>query len=158
VDMSEAGLAMLTSLEGKRNQMYHDAVGLPTIGVGHLLTKDELSSGKIFIGGEAISWQSGLMDSEVEALLAGDVADTAHAVEAAVTASLTQPQFDALVSFAFNIGKVAFRNSTLLSQLNLGNYDAVPIEMRRWVYSKGIQLSGLVSRRETEIARWKAAA
>jgi lysozyme len=158
MDMSPVGLDMLTQLEGKENQMYHDEVGLPTIGVGHLLTKDELMSGKIWIDGEGVQWGNGLTDEEVETLLARDTSNAARAVEAATNVPLTQPQFDALVSFAFNVGLVAFRKSTLLKLLNDGQFNTVPAQMRRWVYAKGMIVPALQKRREVEIARWEAVA
>lgn len=159
MDMSSVGREMLTELEGKKNAKYLDQVGLPTIGVGHLLTKSELSSGKIQLGGIPIRWTEGLTDAEVDAILAHDVEDTVEVVEAQVAVTLSQPQFDALVSFVFNVGDGAFKHSTLLKLLNSGNYTSVPSQMRRWVHSHdGAVIPVLVKRRETEVARWNAVA
>ena len=63
---------------------------------------------------------------------------------------LTQYQFDALVSFVFNVGVGAFGGSTLLRRLNQGDYNAVPAELMRWVNSGGTPLPGLVRRRRAE--------
>ena len=63
---------------------------------------------------------------------------------------LAQHQFDALVSFVFNVGGGAFRESTLLRELNAGDYDAVPRELNRWVKAGGRTLPGLVRRRGAE--------
>lgn len=63
---------------------------------------------------------------------------------------LTQQQFDALVSFAFNVGNGAFCDSTLLKRLNAGQYDAVPAQLNRWVKAGGKTLEGLVTRRAAE--------
>jgi len=154
--MSETGIAMLTAFEAEKSHMYLDQVGLPTIGVGHLLTKSELSSGKLWIAGQAVRRSTGLTEQQMRDLLAEDLDLTEVVITDAVQPVLTQPQFDALVSFTFNIGEGAFEHSTLLALLNGGNLGAVPDQMRRWVYAKGIRLAALEQRREVEIARWEA--
>lgn len=156
MEMSPDGVKMLTRIEGKKNQMYHDQAGLPTIGVGHMLTKSELSSGKVRIDSQPISWRDGLTDAEVNDLLGSDLAKTEQAVNHLVKVPLSRNQFDALVSFVFNIGAEAFETSTLLVLLNSGDYDSIPARMRRWVHSKGLVLPVLIARRETEIERWEA--
>jgi hypothetical protein len=83
-------------------------------------------------------------------LLGGDADIAERAVNQRVQVVLTQYQFDALVSFVFNIGVGAFGGSTLLRRLNGGEYDAVPAELMRWVYSGGTQQPGLVRRRRAE--------
>lgn len=156
--MSVDGLNMLISLEGGyKNQMYHDQSNLPTIGVGHLLTKDELMSGKIVISDAvSIPWGGELSLAEMDEIFTQDMADTTDIINGLVRVPLTQPQFDALASLAFNIGLKSFRFSTLLKKLNAGDYDSVPDQMRRWIYSKKVKLPVLILRRETEIARWKS--
>lgn len=157
MQLSEAGLALLVGLEGDRGAMYHDQVGLPTIGVGHRLTVSELHSGKVHVGAVLLPWGEGLSPLAVEALLAHDTTAVAAGVSEGVTVPLTQPQFDALVSFAFNVGLSAFHHSTLLKRLNAGDYAAVPAELRRWVYAKAQRLPVLVRRREDEIHLWEGA-
>jgi lysozyme len=76
------------------------------------------------------------------------------AVERAVKVPLSDNQFAALVSFAFNVGETNFNKSTLLKKLNKGDYDSVPAELMKWVHSKGKRLSGLVNRRTQEGALW----
>ncbi len=163
MQLSEAGAAMLGALEGERGAMYRDQCGLPTIGVGHRLTLSELHSGQIVLGHVVLPWREGLSPLAIEALLAHDTATAAAAITQLVTTPLTQPQFDALVSFAFNVGVEAFRTSTLLRAVNAGHYADVPALLREWI--KGhlpdgslVVLPALVARRETEIARWEAAA
>jgi lysozyme len=63
---------------------------------------------------------------------------------------LTQNQFDALVSFSFNVGVHAFSKSTLLKKLNREDYKGAKREFRRWVYAGGRRLQGLVNRRNQE--------
>lgn len=156
--MSSVGLDMLAKLESSKSRMYYDPIGLPTIGVGHMLTKDELSSGKILIHGIFFPWADGLNASEMDALLSQDTMSVAGAITDMVNVPLTQPQFDALVSLVFNIGVKAFRYSTLLKMLNMGDYSSVPTQMRRWVYGANMRLPVLEDRREKEIAMWESSA
>ena len=154
--MSALGRQALIEMEGSQVAAYRDSAGLLTIGVGHLLTKSELSSGKLAIAGQTVKWRDSLTAGQVDALLAQDIAPVETAVTAAVKVPVTEDQFDALVCFAFNVGSGAFRGSNLLRKLNSGNYAAVPTQMRRWVYAGGEVVAGLANRREREIAMWSA--
>ena len=69
-----------------------------------------------------------------------------------VKVPLNQNQFDALVSFAYNIGNGNFNSSTLLRWLNQGNYKEASMQLLRWNKSKGIVLNGLTKRRKAEKA------
>lgn len=152
--VSRTGRQLITALEGYRLCPYKDPAGYLTIGVGHLLTKSELSSGKIHLNSVAVQWAHGLTPEQVDELLAQDLMRFEAAVTQNVKVDLNQHQFDALVSFAFNVGEEAFRNSTLLKLLNRGEYAAVPMQLRRWVYAGGRKLKGLAKRREQEIKCW----
>ena len=72
-------------------------------------------------------------------------------VKRLVDVPLTQYQFDALVSFVFNLGSGAFGGSTLLKKLNAGDYSAVPAQLMRWNKAGGRVLRGLTRRRQAEI-------
>lgn len=152
--MSANGLNLLEQWEGFETKVYKDSAGLPTIGVGHLLTKSELTSGKIVIKGVTVKYADGLTNQQVTDLLAQDVAPVGQVVTKAVTVPLTQNQFDALVSFAFNVGNAAFTGSTLLKVLNQKEYKEVPTQLLRWTRSGGKIVQGLVNRRENEIKLW----
>ena len=154
--MSQNGAQLLAEWEGFETEIYDDAAGLPTIGVGHLLTKNERDSGKIIIKGQAVDYKQGLSEQEVLDLLAQDLERFEAAVNDAVQVGLSQHQFDALVSFAFNVGTQAFKSSTLLKKLNQGLYDEVPAQLRRWNKAGGKVIQGLVNRREKEIALWQS--
>jgi len=93
-----------------------------------------------------------------EAWLREDVAWAVEAVNRAVTVPLTQPQFDALVSFVYNVGAPNFLTSTLLKQLDAGDYEAAADEFPKWNHQAGEVLDGLTVRREQERARFLAAA
>lgn len=79
-----------------------------------------------------------------------------NVVKENVRVPLTQYQFDALVDFAYNVGKNHFLESDLLARLNRGEYAAVPVELRRWVHAAVhgtlVEMPGLVQRREEEAA------
>ena len=155
MQLSADGIELLKALEGVEAEAYRDSAGLWTVGCGHCLTKDELSSGKIYCGDQVIRWKDGpLTDAEMDALLAEDVGWAEAAVEVAVRVPLEQHHFDSLVLWTFNIGANAMRESTLVKKLNAGLYTEVPDELRRWVRAGGQVLPGLVRRREREIAHW----
>jgi lysozyme len=154
MQMSPHGLELLEQWEGFKLTVYKDSAGLPTIGVGHLLTKSELSSGKITINGVPVSYANGLTEQQVTDLLGQDVRPAASAVNSNVKVDLNQNQFDALVSFTFNVGVGAFTGSTLLKVLNQGQYDQVPTQLLRWTRAGGQVVQGLVNRRNNEIKLW----
>ncbi len=164
--MSDRGRKMLIELEGSRSHVYKDHVGFPTIGVGHLLTKGELMSGKIGIGDKVVKYREGLTEDQIDALFRQDLEIYEAVVRQSVMPMLIRSQFDALVSFTFNVGIGefhekqnrwigGFRGSTLLKRINVGRFLEVPEEMRRWIYADGKTSNGLVTRREVEIERWK---
>ena len=152
--VGQNGKALFVEWEGLKHQVYSDTGGEPTIGIGHLLTRDERRSGKIRISGLCIDYRNGLTTEQCYQLLEQDVAIAEKSVNDSVHVELNQNQFDALVSLAFNIGRSAFRASTLVKLLNQKQYDKVPEQMRRWVRDNGKVIQGLVNRREKEIALW----
>lgn len=151
--MSDDGRAKLIELEGSRAKAYKDVVGLLTIGVGHLITKSELLSGKLYIAGEAIKWADGLSAEQIDSLLAQDLKPTEEIVSTACP-NMEQGQLDALVSFTFNTGVNAFLNSTLLKFIRAGRMDEVPAQFRRWIRAGGRVIPGLATRREVEVSMW----
>jgi lysozyme len=158
--ITQRGVEALMDMEGISLASYYDVADLETIGVGHLLTKAERESGVIVINDEFISYRNGgLTREQVGHLLQQDLRSTENTVNKLVTVPLTDNQFDALVCFCFNVGNTAFKASTLLKRLNAGQYDAVPGQMRQWVYiTKGgrkVVSNGLKIRREKEVSLWK---
>lgn len=158
--MSALGRQMLTDLEGFKTRMYHDSAGLPTIGVGHLITQQELAQGYILNRrtGQQINWRGEISQGDVDAILEQDLSEYEEAVNRLVAADLAQHQFDALVSFCFNVGETRFGKSTLLRLVNAGNFAAVADQFRVWtkvtVNGKKVQVRGLLNRRNKEIAMW----
>jgi lysozyme len=153
VILSDAGRAAIERREKLELQMYRDSANLPTIGYGHLLIRDELRSGKVL----GVDWRDGITPATADALLAADVYTASDAINEFVRVPLLQNQFDALVSFVFNIGDGAFQDSTLLRLLNTDQFAEVPTQMRRWIHSAGQVDPILVERRADEIAQWEGA-
>jgi len=135
VETSENGVELIKSFEGRRLVAYQDSVGVWTIGYGHTKTAHE---GRLII------------KSTANRLLVEDISEFEKYVDTYVTVALTQNQFDALVSWTFNLGPGNLRESTLLKKLNQGLYDEVPTEIRRWNKAGGEVLEGLVRRRDAE--------
>ena len=155
--LSDAGLRLIADFEGFRPNLYNDAAGHCTIGYGHLVHRGVCN------GSEPDEFRrpAGITQGRAFEMLRADAAQAARAVNRLVRVPLDQNQFDALVSFTFNVGEGALRDSTLLKELNAGRYDAVPREMNRWTRAGGQVLAGLVRRRAAEgamFARGRASA
>ena len=141
--LSRKGAGFIAHFEGIYTHAYNDPVGHCTIGVGHLLHHGPCT------GREK---PSSLTRGQAIELLRKDALGAAAAVDRHVTVPLTQAQYDALISFVFNVGEGAFAASTLLRRLNRGDYAAVPRELTRWTKagSPPRPLPGLVRRRTAE--------
>jgi len=129
------GTKLLKFFEGCRLTAYQDSVGVWTIGYGH--TKG------VFEG-------MSITQEEAEQMLLTELEEYEGYVEKYVTVPLTQNQFDALVVWVYNLGPTNFRKSTLLKELNSGNYTAAGQEITKWNKAGGKVLAGLVKRREAE--------
>lgn len=142
--LSDAGLRFIAKYEGLRTELYNDSAGHCTIGYGHLVHTGPCD------GSEPEEFKRGITRERAEELLRADVARFEKAVNDRVKVELAQHQFDALVSFTFNVGAGNLANSDLLAKLNRGDYASVPDELNRWVYGGGRKLPGLVRRRRDE--------
>lgn len=152
MEMSERGRRLLTEWEGVSLLPYQDSGGKWTIGVGHLLTQRERSSGDILINGEVVSWKQGITRDQADALLQNDLKSAEDGVELAVVVPLTENQADALISFTFNVGVSAFANSTLCRYVNEEEFGLASHEFAKWCHAGGRVIQGLVNRREHERA------
>jgi len=135
--LSPTGLALIQSFEGLRLRAYRDATGKPTIGYG--------STKGVRLG---MVWTP----EQATARLREDVAEAEAAVRRLVTVPLSQGQFDALVSFTYNLGAGKLAASTLLDLLNLCDYAGAANQFPRWIKAGGKNLRGLVRRRAEERA------
>lgn len=154
MQVGDSGKQLFKEWEGLEKNEYLDSGGAPTIGIGHLMTRSERMSGKLIIKGVPLVYRKGLTIQQCWDLLDQDLNPAENTINTTVKVKLNQNQFDALVSFAFNVGDTAFRNSTLLKLLNAGSYDQIPAQLRRWVRDNGKIVKGLVNRREKEIVLW----
>jgi lysozyme len=136
--INEAGLALLKSFEGCRLTAYRDAVGVWTIGWGQ--TGDWIHSGLEISQGRA------------DELLAESLAKFETGVESLAKVPVNSNEFSALVCFAYNVGLDNLKKSTLLNCLNKHNRIAAGSEFLKWTKAKGIELPGLVRRRQAEKA------
>ena len=141
MQMSEAGLELLKRSEGFRSRTYLDAAGLPTIGYGHQLVHPEF-------------FPNGISEAQAAEILANDLRDAEQAVARLVKVALSQGQFDGLVDFCFNIGAGKLASSTLLRDLNAGQYDAAAEQLLRWDHVGMQEMAGLKARREAEFRLW----
>lgn len=137
--ISDKGLSLIKSFEGCELTAYPDpgTGGDPwTIGYGH--------TGPEVVPGLTIN------QDEAEAYLTLDVEKFERCVEDALTVEATQGQFDALVSFAYNVGCKAMSGSTLVRLLNAGNKDGAASQFGRWNKAGGRVMAGLTRRRQAE--------
>lgn len=133
--ISSKGLDLIKLYEGCRLKAYQDSGKVWTIGWGHTVGVKQ---------GDVITL------AEAEQLLADDIPRYEVGVRPLVKVTLTQGQFDALVSFSFNLGLGALGKSTLLRKLNAGDYIGAAEEFKRWIYDDGVVQRGLVTRRGAE--------
>jgi lysozyme len=135
--VSQRGIDLIQKHEGLRLQSYVCPAGKWTIGYGHTRTARP---------GQQITAE------QAEELLRQDIAFAELAVRA-LGVQLRQGQYDALVSFVYNVGVGAFRNSTLRQMVIDRKPDAeVAAQFGRWVYAGNRRLPGLVNRRNDEAA------
>jgi lysozyme len=141
---SNSGIEFIGIHEGLDLNLYNDPAGHATIGYGHLVHLGPIN------GSEPEEFRRGITEQRALELLKADLAIAEQAVKSSVKVPINQQQFDALVSFTFNVGKGSLEISQLLVELNAGNYGRVPYELNRWVHGGGVVLPGLVTRRRNE--------
>ena len=138
--VSSKGLELIKEFEGFSSTAYLCSAKKATIGYGNTFWED----------GTPVKIGDQISKERAETLLKHVVDNFSVAVEVDIKIEVTQNQFDALVSLAYNIGLGAFKNSTLLRQLNRGNFVDASHEFLRWNKSNGKPLLGLTRRRERE--------
>lgn len=133
--ISAGGAAFIGSHEGNILRGYLDPVGIVTACRGHTATAQ---LGRIYT------------PAECDALFRADILVAERSVQRLVTYPISQPTYDALVSFTFNVGEGNLQRSTLLRKLNAGDVVGACNELPKWVYARGVKLPGLVTRRAEE--------
>ena len=140
--ISNNGLNLIKEFEGLSLKPYLDAVNIPTIGFGSTYYED----------GTKVTLKDKPITEERATQLLEFIANKTFSenINKVVKVPLSQNQFDALVSFAYNIGNKNFNWSTLLKKLNLSDYEGASSEFLRWNQANGKILNGLVLRRQKE--------
>lgn len=141
MQISRTGIKLIKRFEGLELKAYQDSVGVWTIGYGWTQPVDGKKIG------------SGMLIDQATAdrLLKCGVVQYEQGVNQLVKVKLTQGQFDALVSFAYNLGLRSLSTSTLLRKLNAGDKQGAAAEFGKWVNAGGVKLNGLVTRRAAEL-------
>lgn len=138
---SDKGLSLIKSFEGFRAKPYKCPAGVPTIGYGATYYPD----------GRRVTMQDKpVSEADATAMLRSMLASYEAGVNRYVSAPITQGQFDALVSFAYNVGLSALKSSTLLRLVNARDYAGAAAQFVRWNKAGGKVLPGLTRRREAE--------
>ena len=142
---SQAGIDLIHSFESLRLKAYPDPGskdGKPyTVGWGS--TGSDIGPGTV--------WTKEKADQR----FASDLSKFEQAVSLLVKVPLTQYQFDALVSFTYNLGIGSLKSSTLLKMLNEGYYSNAGLQLLRWTKNDGVEMAGLVRRRKAELKMFK---
>ena len=120
-EMSEEGLALTKSFEGLRLEAYQDVAGVWTIGYGHT--------------GKDVHEALTISEEIAELLLKEDMQTVEACLGRAVTAQISQAQFDALADFCFNMGTQRLLSSTLLRYVNAGNFRGAAAQFGMWVHA-----------------------
>lgn len=139
---SDRGRALIRQHEGLRLEAYQDPVGVWTIGYGHTSAA----------GPPSVYKGMRITAAGADEILRTDLRKFEGYVTSAVKVPLNQNQFDALVSFTFNLGPGNLRSSTLLKRLNAGDYGAAADQFSVWNRAGGKVMPGLVKRRAAERA------
>lgn len=142
---SQAGIDLIHSFESLRLKAYPDPGskdGKPyTVGWGS--TGSDIGPGTV------------LTKEKADQRFASDLSKFEQAVSLLVKVPLTQYQFDALVSFTYNLGIGSLKSSTLLKMLNEGYYSNAGLQLLRWTKNDGVEMAGLVRRRKAELKMFK---
>ena len=140
--ITQEGLDLIKRFEGFSPTIYICPGGYPTIGYGHVVKKHE-------------DFSNGINEVEAENLLRQDAGIAERLVLRLIHVPLTDGQFDALVSFTFNLGCGALQRSTLRRKFNREEYGDVPKQFMRWIWAGGRKLRGLIRRRKSEVLLYK---
>ena len=136
---SQQGIEMIKSFEGFRTMPYQDGVGKWTVGYGHMI-----------VSGDGCVVGSPITMGQATALLARDLFVAEHDINDNEL-SLTQNEFDALVSFVYNVGVGNFQHSTMLQKLKKGDNAGASNEFPKWDHAPSDHVnSGILKRRLAE--------
>ena len=136
LSLSAAGLVGILNFEGFSETAYIPVAGdIPTIGFG---TTEGVKLGDTITPEKAVE------------LAYDDIKEVENCIKVNVKIPINQKIYDSLISFVYNVGCTNFKKSTLLKNLNNDDLIGACSEMKRWVYSGGVRVDGLVKRRQKE--------
>ena len=135
MNISSKGIDLIKHFEGCELEAYHCAAGVPTIGYGHI---------------KGVQMGDTITQEQAEQMLVEELNEYEGYINDMVTTPLSQNQFDALVSWVYNLGGGNLKASTLLKVLNSGDFNGVPAQLMRWNKAGGKVLEGLTRRRQAE--------
>ena len=137
MNIGQKGIELIKHFEGCELEAYKCPAGVWTIGYGHI---------------KGVSEGMSITQEQAEQMLLDELKEYENYINELVTVNLSQNQFDALVSWVYNLGPANLQSSTLLKVLNSGDYSGVPAQIERWNKAGGKVLEGLIRRREAESA------
>ena len=137
LNTSAEGLALLADLEGCRLTPYQCSAGVWTSGIGHTA---------------GVTPKGDITERQAAANLVADVLNTEQRLAVCVPVTMPPRVYDALVSFAFNVGTGAACHSTLVSFIKRQQWQQACDQLTRWVYVNGVRNKGLENRRVRERA------
>ncbi len=144
---SAKGRALISEREGVRLKAYKDSVGIWTIGVGHTAAAGQPDPAKV----------KTITAAQCDEILSRDLAKFEEGVSSAIKRPMTQNQFDAFVSLAFNIGLGAFKGSSVVRYFNTGDNEKAAQAFMMWDKAGGHVLPGLAKRRLSEMQQFRSA-
>jgi lysozyme len=133
---SPQGLALIADLEGCRLRPYQCSAGVWTSGIGHTA---------------GVTPKGDITERRAAENLVGDVLNVERRLAVCAPVAMPQPVYDAVVSFAFNVGTGAACRSTLVSFINRQQWAQACAQLPRWVYVNGVKNTGLENRRAREL-------
>ena len=134
---SAAGLALIADFEGCRLSAYQCSAGVWTNGIGHTA---------------GVKPQTQISERQAAVNLVEDVMRVEKGIARCMPVAMPQPVYDAVVSFAFNVGVTAACKSTLSFFINKGQWRDACEQLPRWVFVNGVRVTGLERRRANELA------
>jgi lysozyme len=135
MNIGQRGIEIIKHFEGCELEAYKCPAGVWTIGYGHI---------------KGVSEGMSITQEQAEQMLLDELKEYENYINELVVVDLSQNQFDALVSWVYNLGPANLKSSTLLKVLNSGDYAGVPAQIERWNKAGGKVLEGLIRRRLAE--------
>jgi len=139
MNVSDRGINLIQHFEGFYSKPYYCPAGVLTIGFGTVIKDPK-------------PYLQGITKEQATNMMMNEIIKNERSINRLVKVFINQNQFDALVSFAYNVGVSALAGSTLLKKHNVGDYESAQKEFLKWNKAAGKELAGLTKRRNHESA------